>query len=333
MGKRKRESAKRKAREARAAAAGHAEEDEAEAAEEVDAEQQAAGPAADIEQEPSGDEEQEDDEENDEEEADDDDTGSLPSAGEINVDFEFFDPKPGDYHGIKALLRRYLGDIEWDIGGMADLIEGQSTVGTIIKTADNDDEDDGPLGFITALNLCKHKEQACIKDVRKYMLKACKEEDVRKQLQAALAAPKTGLIVSERVVNCPPELVSPLHDALFDEICWATEDEPTPEARAAFKFDQYIIMTRVLRDNAPKADQAKKLKKSKKTKQATEEVIYIKPEDQVFQELATWSFTFPLPSVTAPDKSLQSVGLVLCLQASKVQLFRSKLAQLLSALE
>ena len=34
-----------------------------------------------------------------------------------------------------------------------------------------------------------------------------------------------GLLVSQRVVNLPPQLLPPLHDALFDEVSWATEDE------------------------------------------------------------------------------------------------------------
>lgn len=37
----------------------------------------------------------------------------------------------------------------------------------------------------------------------------------------------TGLLVNERVVNCPPQIGPPLMQALFDEISWAVEDEPT----------------------------------------------------------------------------------------------------------
>ena len=37
----------------------------------------------------------------------------------------------------------------------------------------------------------------------------------------------TGLLVSERLINCPPQVAAPLQQALFDEIQWATEDEPT----------------------------------------------------------------------------------------------------------
>ncbi len=37
----------------------------------------------------------------------------------------------------------------------------------------------------------------------------------------------TGLLLSERLVNCPPQLAPPLNQALFDEVTWAQEDEPT----------------------------------------------------------------------------------------------------------
>ncbi len=37
----------------------------------------------------------------------------------------------------------------------------------------------------------------------------------------------TGLILNERVVNSPPQIAPPLMQALFDEIGWAVEDQPT----------------------------------------------------------------------------------------------------------
>lgn len=40
----------------------------------------------------------------------------------------------------------------------------------------------------------------------------------------AWETPGTGLLVSERLVNCPPQLAPPLMRALFDEIQWATQD-------------------------------------------------------------------------------------------------------------
>lgn len=38
-------------------------------------------------------------------------------------------------------------------------------------------------------------------------------------------AQDVGLLISQRVVNLPPQLLPPLYDALFDEVSWATEDE------------------------------------------------------------------------------------------------------------
>ena len=38
-------------------------------------------------------------------------------------------------------------------------------------------------------------------------------------------------------------------DGLFDEIEWATEDEPTEELRESFKFNKYIMLTRVFQDD------------------------------------------------------------------------------------
>lgn len=39
--------------------------------------------------------------------------------------------------------------------------------------------------------------------------------------------PGTGLILNERLINSPPQLAPPLVQALFSEIGWATEDEPS----------------------------------------------------------------------------------------------------------
>jgi hypothetical protein len=44
-------------------------------------------------------------------------------------------------------------------------------------------------------------------------------------------APGTALIINERLINSPPALAPPLTQALFDEIGWAVEDEPTQVKR------------------------------------------------------------------------------------------------------
>lgn len=71
----------------------------------------------------------------------------------VNVDFEFFDPKPIDFHGVKGLLGTYLDDEVWDISGLVELILAQTTVGSVIKA----EEDDNPIGVLTALNLARYQ--------------------------------------------------------------------------------------------------------------------------------------------------------------------------------
>lgn len=177
--------------------------------------------------------------------------------GVVQADFAFFDPKPNDFHGVKGLLQTYIDNKQWDLSGFVDLILGQTTVGTVVKI--EDDEDDAPYSVVTALNLgryearnryfqnptlsaayllyivftshdgflCLDQDHRCIKELKEFLLKVCKDEDVLINLRSFLGAQahNVGLLVSQRVVNLPPQLLPPLYDALFDEVSWATEDE------------------------------------------------------------------------------------------------------------
>ncbi len=116
-----------------------------------------------------------------------------------------------------------------------------------------------------------------------------------------------GLIVSERVVNCPLELSSPLQQSIFDEIKWATEDEPTQALRDSFKFSHFLLFTRVYFSGGAPGGKAgsgshgggsdgKKRGKKKAAGEAGEpagEIVYVRPEDQFFHQECEWSFTFP----------------------------------------
>lgn len=64
-------------------------------------------------------------------------------------------------------------------------------------------------------------------DLKEFLVKACDQKDVFPKLSLFLGdqAKDVGLLVSQRVVNLPPQLLPPLYDALFDEVSWATEDE------------------------------------------------------------------------------------------------------------
>lgn len=75
--------------------------------------------------------------------------------GVVQADFSFFDPKPDDFHGVKILLQAYLDNTQWDLSGFVDLILEQTTVGTVVKI--EDDEDNGLFSVVSALNLGRYK--------------------------------------------------------------------------------------------------------------------------------------------------------------------------------
>ncbi|XP_016467291.1 protein BCCIP homolog [Nicotiana tabacum] len=245
------------------------------------------------------------------------------SDGTVQADFEFFDPKPSDFHGVKILLQTYLDNKQWDLSGFVDVILGQPTVGTVVKI--ENDEDDGIYSIVTALNLGRYKDLECIADLKKFLLNACHQKDVYSKLSLFLGdqAKDVGLLVSQRVVNLPPQLLPHLYDALFDEVSWAREDEPTEELRNSFCFKFYLVISKIykhknaVKQNGPSGDQT---------------VVYIKAEDEIFLELSSWSLSFPLHTQlvrTDELKDYRLTGLVMAIDATKIPTFRQKLHSLI----
>lgn len=246
--------------------------------------------------------------------------------GVVQADFVFFDPKPSDFHGVKVLLQTYLDNVQWDLSGFVDLILGQPTVGTVVKI--ENDEDDGVYSVVTALNLERYKDNKCVLELKDYLLKVCQDMDVMAKLKSLVEehALDVGLLVSQRVVNLPPQLLPPLYDALFDEVEWATEDEPTEELQRSFRFKFYLIISKIYKHkNADRNRVA--------IKHGEETVVYVKPEDEIFFELCSWSFSFPLHAqqVTANElKNYRPMGLVMAVEASKISSFRKQLHSLIN---
>ncbi|XVE81206.1 hypothetical protein DITRI_Ditri15bG0044200 [Diplodiscus trichospermus] len=241
--------------------------------------------------------------------------------GVVQADFAFFDPKPDDFHGVKTLLQSYLDNKLWDLSGFVDLILGQTTVGTVVKL--EDDEDNGVFSVITALNLGRYKDHKCITEVKEFLLNICQEKDKIGKLRSLLGdeAHAVGLLVSQRVVNLPPQLLPHLYDALFDEVSWATEDEPTEELRNSFHFKFYIVVSKIYKH---KNANQKRLSSSDKD----EALVYIKPEDEIFHKLSMWSFLFPLQTqqvATHELKNYQLTGIVMAVKAEDISSFREQL--------
>lgn len=263
----------------------------------------------------------------------DDEEEHLQEGTIVQADFGFFDPKLEDFHGVKLLLQNYLDEKPWDLNGFVELILGQPTVGTVVKLDGNDQVEEGDeqdlYAVVSALNFGRYGGHHCIRELKEFLVGVCGDENVKRKLKVLLEqqASDVGLLVSQRFVNCPHQLVPPLYDALFDEVSWAMEDEPTKELRKSFCFKFYLLVTRIYENKQSNHSNAKAKNNSE------EPIIYLKVEDEVFNEMSSFSFTFHLhssPCVPHELRNYRAMGLVMVINADVVPKFRENLKSLLA---
>lgn len=74
----------------------------------------------------------------------------------LDVEFDFFDPQPHDYHSIKLLLAQLLSHDakNLELEGVVNLVLEQKLVGSTVKT---DGAEGDPYAVLTVLNLNVHK--------------------------------------------------------------------------------------------------------------------------------------------------------------------------------
>ena len=115
-------------------------------------------------------------------------------------------------------------------------------------------------------------------------------------LNTLLTAPSTsqiGLILTERFINMPHEIVAPSYKMLQEEIQWAL-DEKEPYA-----FTHYLVLSKAYQEveSALPAAEQPPSKKKKAAKGGDKETFYFHPEDEVLQKhaLAYETFDFESP--------------------------------------
>ncbi|BGP52468.1 Mss4p nuclear export [Rhodotorula sphaerocarpa] len=260
---------------------------------------------------------------------DDDDEAKGPQKDEdvemLDVNFSFFDPQPQDYHSIKLLLSQLVGHtdaIELDLGGVTDLVLEQRLVGSTVKTDSGEDDDKAnegdPYAVLTVLNLNVHKDKPAVSSLVTYLLSKLEpaspfHSQLTELLQApsdgsSPAAPKhVGLVLSERMVNMPTQIVPPMYRMLQEELQWATEEkEPYNFSHLLFLSRVFLSSTASLEDD-PNAALEQAIvaeaglraqvppKKKKQRKGATkderdeEKVWMYHPEDEFIRKFATHS--------------------------------------------
>ncbi|SCW02279.1 LAFE_0F02938g1_1 [Lachancea fermentati] len=191
----------------------------------------------------------------------------------VNIDFDFFNGnKNVDFHAFKNLLRQLFGPQESNriqLSALADLMLDSPT--TTIKT---DGQESDPYCFLSLIDYKENK--AC--DYAKYLHKT--DERLSQFLKSSESTnKKCALVLSERLINMPPEVISPLYRITLDDV--------SNTLGGGSHYDYYIIVSRKFEVNTDMDDDKKSVSR-KRVK--TTEVDYFHEEDKFFEGNAKLHF-------------------------------------------
>ncbi|KAI8807702.1 p21-C-terminal region-binding protein-domain-containing protein [Cladochytrium replicatum] len=240
----------------------------------------------------------------------------------VQVDFDFFDPKEIDYHGVKHLLRQTFPetgeDVEsFDFGALADLIIEQKLIGSTVKMADEPDSD--PYALLTLINLHHHDAKPFVSKLKEY-IKSKASKGALKRISDIFASPKgsgrdAALVFSERLINMPPQIAPPMFEMFVEELEWAVAD------KEPYDIEYFIFISKTYRETEPQVEdpegsdddsgpsgKARKMMKvkKKKRKQAVAPALdtgnlYFQQEDEIIEKHAEFTFDFAISQDIAPD--------------------------------
>ncbi|KAJ9493811.1 Mss4p nuclear export [Exophiala xenobiotica] len=214
----------------------------------------------------------------------DDDSGDDEDFDVLNVDFEWFDPQPEvDFHGIKTLLQQ-LFDVDaqlFELSGLTDLILSQPTLGSTVKVDGNETD---AYAFLSVLNLQQHKDQLFMGKLIQYLQSKSKSKPELAPIADLLSQPtipSIGLVLTDRLINVPSEVVPPMYSMLLEEIQWAIDD------KEPYNFSHYLILSKTYTEVASKLDaEENRPKKKNKAAGTSFETMYFHPEDEVLHRHA-----------------------------------------------
>merc|ERR1712168_1127552 len=299
---------------------------------------------------PSSDEDEEeyDSEEEIDDEDDDGDDDDEAMGVEMNVNFDAQTATDADFHGIKRLLQQLFLKANVNLSALTDVILGQNHVGSVIKQAplDEDDEDEDEMesdavdevfGISTVINLtsrltneAKSSPSEGDKAVKQLVDLLVEKSDKNggpvqtKTLQAFLTDKEKhiGWLLNERFVNIPAQISLPLYDSLRDEMHSACAKGQK------FKFDYFLLLSKAL--------------KEKGTKKKEDELIFTNGEEELFQEESAFSFAYSVADQLADAETIPEGGndddasyepwrVVMIIPSEKMEVVAKKMTDILGA--
>jgi len=240
----------------------------------------------------------------------------------INVDFELFNyDSQIDFHGVKTLLRQLFdADAQLlDLSGLSDLIVEQNTIGSTCKV---DDKANDAYAFLTVLNASEHRAKKPVAQLIEYLsdrARASTGSKLAEKVPEVLAADKAvvGLVLAERLLNMPAEVIPPMWSMMIDEIEAAVED------KEPYEFTHYLVVSRAYLEVASTLDERKQKKAREESR-----LQHFHPEDEEMSKHAvaagTYTFTKEGDAVADSKRAFQEMGVkpqgyMMLIEASKFE--------------
>lgn len=214
----------------------------------------------------------------------------------VDVDFDYFDLNPDvDFHATKTFIRQLLGDDanSFDISSLANLILEKNSVGTTIKT---DGKESDPFALLSVINLNDNLTKPSVKQLVDYILKKTSKNlefniilkkllsTTQTSTKSTDKALKVGLIVSDRMINMPVEVMPPMYKMLIDEMA------KSEDAHDKYEFDYFLVISKIYHlvaaNEAFDEDEKKKSNSNKKKKASAQkevEMDYFHYEDIILE--------------------------------------------------
>ncbi|ODV87761.1 hypothetical protein CANARDRAFT_25978 [[Candida] arabinofermentans NRRL YB-2248] len=206
----------------------------------------------------------------------------------VDVDFDFFNLDPEvDFHATKNFLRQLFGEDSsfLQLSDLSDFILKENHVGTTIKTDGNSSD---PFSLLSVINITKNTSNKAVKSLVDYLIeKSSSKTQLNVLLRQVLASNskfRTGLIISERLINMPVETVPPMYRMLLEEM------ENSENADEEYNFDYFLIPSRVYKivtstidQEMEDEDEKRSKKRSKKSGNQADEYDYFHYEDEVLE--------------------------------------------------
>lgn len=207
----------------------------------------------------------------------------------VNIDFDFYNGNPDvDFQALKNLSRQLFGSQESNriqLSALADLMLASPM--TTIKT---DGTESDPYCFLSFIDYKENRNS----DYAKYLNKIDTRLSTFFRTIENTNNKSCALVIGERLINMPPEVVPPLYKITLDDVKNSLDGKDN--------YDFYVIVSRKYEVNFD-TDEGSNERSKKRVK--NDEIDYFHEEDRFFEKHAKIQFQ------SEPKKGIISTYMVI----------------------